>query len=119
MKRIFLLLIVIALMNGCSIFQKDSFEGAWEMNLSGSIDEKVEFSISPQNTFDVKKVIPYGSVNYEVNFKGTVSKDGVIVGDIFADRGHIGTLQGTVNYETGSGKWNASMLSGVWNAVKK
>ena len=119
MKKTFLLLIVIAVMNGCSIFQGDSFEGSWEMYLSGSIDEKVEFIISPQNTFDVRKVIPYGSINYEVNFKGTVSKDGIISGEIFADRGHIGTLEGTVNYETGSGKWNASMLSGVWNAVKK
>lgn len=119
MKKTYLFVIVIALLNGCSLFTKDSFEGPWEMNLSGSIDEKVEFNISPENTFDVKKVIPYGSVNYEVNFKGTITKDGIISGDIFADGGHIGSLEGAINFETGSGKWNASMLSGVWSASKK
>lgn len=114
-----LVLFVTVFAAACSIFQKDSFEGKWQLKLSGSIDETFEFVVAGDNSFSVNKTISYGSRDYDVELKGQIEKDGKISAEIIASGQSMGSIEGLFNYENGKGKWSASILYGEWTAVKK
>ncbi|MEW6652489.1 MAG: hypothetical protein AB1394_03365 [Bacteroidota bacterium] len=118
----FLLASVIALcllISTCSHFQKDSFEGNWKLKLTGSIQETFDIVIGDNNTFSVNKSISYGSQDYYVELKGKIEKDGKIDAEIIASGQSMGSLEGLLTFETGKGRWNASILYGEWTAAKK
>lgn len=119
-KQLLVLGILISILTtACSFFQKDSFEGKWQLKLSGSIEETFDFAVGEDNSFTVNKMISYGSRDYDVELKGKIGKDGKLSAEIIASGQSMGNLDGLFTYETGKGKWNASILYGEWSAIKK
>jgi ribosomal protein S4E len=119
-KVIVAFIIAIAFMlTSCSLFQKDSFQGKWQLKLTGGIEETFDFVVSEDNSFSVNKSISYGSREYDVEINGKIEKDGKIKTAIIASGQDMGEFEGIFNYETGKGKWNASILYGEWSAAKK
>lgn len=110
---------ITILVCACSALQKESYNGKWQLKLTGSIEETFEFVIGEDNLFSVNKSISYGSRDYDVELKGKIEKDGKINAEIVASGQSMGSLDGLFNYESGKGKWNASMLYGEWTALKK
>lgn len=110
---------ITILVCACSVFQKDSFNGKWQLKLTGSIEETFELVVGEGNTFSVNKLISYGSRDYDVELKGKIENDGKINAEILASGQSMGNLDGIFNYETGKGKWNVSILYGEWTAAKK
>ena len=118
-KKFLSLLLCGFIVTSCSIFQKDSFEGKWQLKLSGGIDETFDVVVNQDYTFSVSKTITYGSSDYDVELKGKIDKDGKINAEIIASGQSMGNLNGQINFETGKGKWNASVIYGEWTATKK
>lgn len=118
-KIIFISLICIALLSSCSLFQKESFEGKWGLKLSGDLQEVFEFDISANNDFSFSKDVYYQGNVYGVTFNGNVTKEGVLQADLIVMGQKMGIVEGTLTYENGSGKWDASYAKGNWTAVKK
>jgi len=118
-KIIFISLFFIAVLSSCSLFQKDSFEGKWELKLSGDLKEVFEFDITADNNFSFSKDVLFQSNSYGVKIEGNVSKEGILKADLFAMGQKLGIVEGTLTYENGSGKWDASYAKGNWTAVKK
>lgn len=118
-RIIFINLICIALLSSCSLFQKESFEGKWELKLSGDLQEVFEFDISENNDFSFSKDVYFKGNSYGVTIKGNVTKEGVLQSDLIAMGQKMGIVEGTLTYQNGSGKWDASYVRGNWTAVKK
>lgn len=114
-----LLFVPLLFLFSCSIFQKDSFEGEWTLKLDGSIKESFDFKILPGNEFNFSKTVSYGYQDYDVTIQGKIDKDGQLKAAIIAGAEVMGEITGMINFESGSGKWNASVLSGSWTAFKK
>ena len=112
-------MILIVLSTSCSIFQKDSFEGKWQLNFTGGINETFDFVITPQNDFSFTKAVEYQGQLYDVTIKGTVSAEGILKADLIAMGQVLGFVAGNLTYENGTGKWDASYVNGNWTAVKK
>lgn len=110
---------LIILLSACSIFQKDSFEGEWQLKLSGSINENFTFNILPDNSFSTNKMIYYSGRDFDVTVKGKVEPDGNLEADIIVSGQVMGQVKGLMTYENGKGNWGANVLSGEWSAVKK
>lgn len=118
-RIIFIILMYFALLSSCSLFQKDSFEGKWELKLSGDLQERFEFDITENNDFTFSKDVFFQGNSYGVTIKGNVSKEGVLLADLIAMGQKMGIVEGTLTYQNGSGKWDASYARGNWTAVKK
>lgn len=121
MKKVIVAFIfAIALMlTSCSLFQKDSFQGKWQLKLTGGITETFEFDVLEDYSFSMNKTISYGTRDYDVEIQGKIDKDGTVEADIVASGQTMGKIDGLFNFETGKGKWNASILYGEWLAAKK
>lgn len=119
-KRIIVFAFLLALVvTACSLFQKDSFQGTWQLKFSGGIEETFDFVVGEGNSFSVNKSITYDSREYDVEISGKIGKDGKIRTAIIASGQDMGLMEGEFNYETGKGKWNANILYGEWTATKK
>ncbi|MFA7421802.1 MAG: hypothetical protein WCZ90_19115 [Melioribacteraceae bacterium] len=110
---------VALFVTSCSLFQKDSFQGDWQLTLTGALSETIQFTIKDDNSFYVRKNIQYGSREYDAEINGKIEKDGKVTAEIIASGQPMGQLDGYLNFETGKGKWNASIISGEWTATKK
>ena len=118
-RIIFISLVSLALLSSCSLFQKESFEGKWELKLSGDLQEVFEFDIAANNDFSFSKDVFYQGNIYGVTIKGNVSNEGVLQADLIAMGQKMGIIDGKLTYQNGSGKWDASYAKGNWTAVKK
>ncbi len=110
---------VALMLTSCSLFQKDSFQGKWQLNLTGGITETFEFDVLEDYSFSMSKTINYGTRDYDVEISGKIDNDGSVRADIIASGQTMGQIDGLFNFETGKGKWNASILYGEWIATKK
>jgi len=120
MKSIIYSMVFIALLiSACSSLQKDSFNGNWQLKMTGSIEETFEFVVNEDNSFAINKMISYGTRDYDVEIKGKIEKDGKINAEIIASGQTMGSIDGIFTFENGKGKWNASILYGEWTAIKK
>ncbi|MEK6552882.1 MAG: hypothetical protein AABZ54_05480 [Bacteroidota bacterium] len=117
-KIVFINLVCLTILSSCSIFQKDSFEGKWELILSGDLQEVFEFDISENNDFSFSKDVYFQGNSYGVTIIGNVTKEGVLQADLIAMSQKMGIVEGTLTYQNGSGKWDASYARGNWTAVK-
>lgn len=113
---VFVLAVMLA---SCSLFQKDSFQGKWQLKLTGGITETFEFDVLEDYSFSMNKTINYGTRDYDVEIHGKIDNDGSVRADIIASGQTMGQIDGLFNFETGKGKWNASILYGEWAATKK
>lgn len=118
-RIIFISLICIVLLSSCSLFQKESYEGKWELKLSGDLQEVFQFEISANNDFTFSKDVYYQGNVYGVTINGNVTKEGVLQADLIVMGQKMGIIEGTLTYENGIGKWDASYARGNWTAVKK
>ena len=118
-RIIFINLICLGILSSCSLFQKDSFEGKWALKLNGDVQEVFEFDISENNDFTFSKDVYFQGNSYGVTIKGNVSKEGVLQADLLAMGQKMGIVEGTLTYQNGSGKWDASYARGNWTALRK
>ncbi|NJD21289.1 MAG: hypothetical protein FIA82_01275 [Melioribacter sp.] len=119
LRIIFILFVSLTFLSSCSLFNKDSFEGKWELKLNGDLTEVFEFDISANNDFSFSKDVFFQGNSYGVTIKGNVSKEGKLFADLFALGQKMGIVEGTLTYDNGTGKWDASYARGNWSAVKK
>ncbi len=119
LRIIFFLFVSLAFLSSCSLFNKDSFEGKWELKLNGDLTEVFEFDISANNDFSFSKDVFFQGNSYEVTIKGNVTKEGKLLADLFALGQKMGFVEGTLSYDNGTGKWDASYARGNWTAIRK
>ena len=119
LRIIFFFFINLFFLSSCSLFNKDSFEGKWELKLNGDLTEVFEFDISANNDFSFSKDVFFQGNTYGVTIKGNVTKDGKLLADLFALGQKMGIVEGALTYENGTGKWDASYARGNWSAIKK
>jgi hypothetical protein len=118
-RKMYLSLLLPVIFSACSIFQKDSFEGEWQLRLTGSIDESFSFIVLPDNSFTTNKIINYSGRDFDVTVKGKVGTDGKLEADIIVSGQVMGQVKGLMTYESGKGNWGANVLSGEWTSTKK
>ncbi len=118
-KQLTIILLLLFFVSACSLFQKDSFAGEWNINLTGGVDVNLTVVIGDTYEFSTNRTITYSGRDFDVTVKGKVDKDGKIDAELIANGQAIGDLSGLLNYQNGKGTWNAAVLSGTWNAVKK
>jgi len=119
LKSIYFTFLGLIFFTSCSLFQKESFEGKWELKLDGDIQEVFEFNISADNNFSFSKGVFFNGRVYDVTVKGNVTKDGKLQADLIVSNQKMGIVEGTLTYENGNGKWDATYARGNWTALKK
>jgi hypothetical protein len=119
LNRIISVLTIIFIITSCSIFQKDTFQGAWTMSITGDYNDSVEFIVAENNTFSFTKNISTQGQNYDARFNGKILEDGTMVCDVEVMSMKVVQFNGKMTYENGSGKWAGTGMNGSWTAVKK
>lgn len=118
-KVLKIFVVMLILLGGCSLFQKDSFDGVWHFEFSGDVADSFDVTINPDLTFEFTRNVNSDMGEVSVIFSGKVNQEGNLDADIFVSGSKIGRMNGTINYETGEGKWYGSSYSGSWRAVKR
>jgi hypothetical protein len=110
---------LLLIMTSCSLFQKDSFEGAWIFELSGGIEESITIDVTETFEIDSEQIIQFQNRDYNVRFKGKISEDGILNADIIVGSDRMGSIEGNMTFTSGFGKWGAQVIAGEWKAYKK
>jgi hypothetical protein len=118
-KNLVVFFLSVILITGCSLFEKQSFSGPWEMTLKGGYSDTLSFVVDAQRSFSFTKDLIVGSNQYEATFRGKIAEDGTMTCDVSVQGMNVASLKGTFNFENGSGTWSGSSYDGTWTAVKK
>ena len=119
-KKIFVLLFLFTLLfGGCSIFQKESFAGKWQITFAGDYEKSVNFEINDDLTFSFNDVVSLQNGDFPITIKGKVSEEGKLDALIFTQGDEVGELNGQLTFTEGTGKWSGANLGGTWSAVKE
>jgi len=118
-KKIFSILLLTVFVFSCSLFTKDSYQGAWTLTFSGDLSEVFDFIIEEDFSFSFAKSIYAQGRDIDAQFSGKISEDGTLNCDVKVMGMKVGEVKGSINYENGSGIWGGGNLAGKWTAIKK
>lgn len=119
MKRsLILFFVVITLFCACSLFEKESFEGDWNLKLEGDYNGELVMSVDDGNKLKGTAVVNYNGYNYNLMYKGNISDEGNLSAYIEAQGRQVGEITGKINFINGQGRWTAAGMQGNWTALK-
>jgi len=118
-KLFFFFLISTFLLVSCSIFQKESFTGKWEITLAGDHVQTFKFEVKDDLTFSFSDVVSVQGSEMPVEVKGNISEDGKVTAVIFTGGQDIGSINGTFTFTDGKGSWQGGNLGGTWTGAKE
>ncbi|MBN1301496.1 MAG: hypothetical protein JW995_09810 [Melioribacteraceae bacterium] len=118
-KKLIILISSVMIITSCSIFEKETLSGEWQLNLIGDYQQTFSLFVDEDYSFNQNAVVNMNGREYDIKITGMISEDGSMMGKIYAMGQQVGELTGKVNYETGEGKWAAAGLGGIWTSSKK
>lgn len=118
-KKMFFVFSILLIAVSCSIFQKDTFQGTWNITVTGDFSDSFDFVVDEKDSFSFSRNINTQGGSYEARFSGKISEDGTMFCDVNVMSMKVAQFDGKMNYENGSGKWAGAGMSGSWSAVKK
>jgi hypothetical protein len=119
MKKVLTVVFLIIITNSCALFESESFEGNWNLNLTGDYSGELNFVVDKDGKLSGASLVEVQGYKYDVYYTGTVTPEGDLTAKIEASGREVGELIGKVNFEKGNGTWSASGLKGSWSAIKQ
>jgi hypothetical protein len=112
-------LLFLVFIASCSLFQKESFEGDWEIKFNGDYEGVFNFTIKEDYSFSFSSNLNYRGGDYNATFKGSIEPDGRLVCNISVNGMSVVSAKGKIDFESGAGTWGGFGLKGNWTAIKK